>query len=162
MVGEVLSFPEIFARMTLVNVLCRALEVKRESNGPADSARVDFSFGFGTQENQIVVQVKQDLSIFAAEQSPFVSLSGDFLVAYALPDAENILAGNEELESKITRYAHMAVHPYLRALTTDLANQVGVPGVTLGFLRLGAELPESLTVGEKLFTFNASDVKVEE
>lgn len=162
MANEALSFPEILARMTLVNVLCRAMEAKRESNGPADSARVDFSFGFGTQENQIVVEVKQDLSIFAAEQSPFVSLSGDFLVAYTLPDAANLLAKNEELQSKITRYAHMAAHPYLRALTTDLANQVGVPGVTLGFLRLDAELPESLTVGDKLFTFNASDIKTKD
>lgn len=156
------SFSEVLSQMTLVNVLCRASEVQRESNGPADSARVDFSFGFGVQENQVVVEVKQDLNIFAIEQSPFVSLSGAFLVAYALPDAESLLLGNEELQSKITRYAHMAAHPYLRALTTDLANQVGVPGVTLGFLRLGVELPESLTVGEKLFTFNASDVKAEE
>lgn len=161
MANEKLPFPEVLARMTLLNVLCRASEVRRESNGPSDTARVDFTFGFGAQEDQVVVEVSQDVEIFAIEQSPFLKLSGSFLVAYSLPGAESILAGNEELQSTITRYAHMAVHPYLRALTADQASQVGVPGVTLGFLRLGAALPESLTVGEKLFTFNESDAQTE-
>jgi len=161
MANEKLLFPEILARMTLVNVLCRASEVRRESNGPADTARVDFSFGFGAQEDQVVVEVNQDVNVFAIEQSPFLNFSGAFLVAYSLPDAESILEGSDELQSTITRYAHMAVHPYLRALTADQGSQVGVPGVTLGFLRLGAALPESLTVGDKLFTFNESDARTE-
>jgi|GEM_PF-6370813 len=160
MTPEANSFPEILARMTLVNVLCTAMDAKRESNGPAETVRLDFSFGFATQENQVIIKVRQDLNVFAADQIPFLTLNGELLVIYGLSDAENLTTGNEELKGKITRYAHMAAQPYLRALTADLANRLGVAPVTLGFLRIGAEMPESLTVGEKSFAFNTSGQEI--
>ena len=154
MVTAKLTFPEIFAQMTLTNVVCKESSVRRESNGPAESARLNFSTGFGAQEDQVVVEISQDVDAFGLDGEPFLNFRGGFLVTYTLPNADNLLKDDEELASIITRYAHMAVHPYLRALTSDQANQVGVPLVTLGFLRKEAALPETITIGEKIFSFD--------
>lgn len=148
------TFPEIFAQMTLTNIVCKESSVRRESNGPAESASLNFSTGFGLQDDQVVVEINQAVNAFGLDETPFLTLSGAFLVTYSLADAEKLLNGNEEFIAIITRYAHMAAHPYLRALTSDQANLVGVPLVTLGFLRQGVPLPESMTIGEKVFTFD--------
>ncbi|MEI9906955.1 MAG: hypothetical protein WDO06_02755 [Actinomycetota bacterium] len=93
------------------------------------------------REDQVLVKVRQDLQIFAADEAPFVNISGEFLVVYGLVEAKEVLSDSEEIKSKITRYAQMAAHPYMRSFTTDLASRMGLPSVVLGFLRAEKSCP---------------------
>jgi hypothetical protein len=47
--------------------------------------------------------------------------------------------------------ALIAGHPYLRQNLSSIAGMLGLPSVTLGFLRIGNPNPESITIGNKLF-----------
>lgn len=162
MAPALLSFAEVLSQMTLTHIGCKGLSVDRESEGPADSVKLDYNFGFAVQDNNVLILIKQDLIIFAPEQMPFLSMMATYAVNYTLPEAETILAENNDLQQQIIRFGQLAAHPYLRASFNDLSNQVSVPGISMGLLRMGATTPESLTVGDKLFSFGESTIVSDE
>lgn len=157
-----LTFAEVLPNMTLTHIGCKGLSVDRESEGPADSVKLDYNFGFAVQADNVLILIRQELIIFAPEQTPFLSMMAAYAVNYSLPNAEAILAENDDLQQQIIRFGQLAAHPYLRASFNDLSNQVGVPGMSLGLLRMGATNPESLTIGNKLFSFGESTIVSDE
>ncbi len=154
MAENVLTFAEVLSEMKLSNVICRRMEVDRESDGPAESVRLDSSFRFGLQEDQVLIEVGEELHIMTTDEQPFAKMSATYVVIYALPGAQSLLSDQESLQQDITRFAHMAAHPYIRASISDLGNQVGIPGLALGFLRQGSTQPETVTVLNKMFAFD--------
>ncbi len=156
------TISQVIPQMTLVNVLCSQIQVSREADGPADGVKLGLNFGMAVEKDQVVVKVQEELIISTADEEPMANLSATFMVIYGLPDAEIVLADNELLQQQITTYAHMAAHPYVRAAFSDLSSQVGLPRITLGFLRQGTGRAESVTILDTVFAFGDDDLPPEE
>ena len=50
--------------------------------------------------------------------------------------------------------AWLAGHPYLRQSISLMTAELNFPNITLGLLRLGATVPDSVTIADRVYPFN--------
>jgi hypothetical protein len=150
-----MSLHDLLPQMTLTEIAGRAVEARREGPLPCEGVNFQTQWGAAFLPEGVAFEVLERLDLTGSDGVAIATISASVAVVFTLPESSR-LEGQDEILAELAGLAHMAAHPYLRSTITALSTQIGLPVVTVGFLRAGSAHPESVTILDRVFWLDSN------
>ena len=158
------SIQELVNILHMANISTLELSGERFSNLPITGARLTTGIANAINESTVNFKIDYQLFLNGAEVDKEIKVVGSLrtsvVVTYTVVNPPK--PGWEEGVPQIASMATLAGHPYLRQTLAFMAGNLNFPNVTLGLVRYGSTLPESVTVGDRVYTFNPEEAQQED
>lgn len=119
---------------------------ERFATGPVDDVILDVDRQYAIDVPRVVYRTTYALSV-KSEGTVLASLASTVDAVYVVDGQFTA----EELDARAPAAIEMvglSVHPYLRQSIAVLADSIGLPTTTVGLMRRGGFMPETVVVGE--------------
>lgn len=139
------------ADVQLVHIGLNQINGQQFLVGDIDDVNLRTETKFAVEGESLIFLVSNGLDL-NGPLGEMVALSATAVAIFKAPRA--LSEADQNLVSEVGGATLMITQPVLREAISDLANKLGLPRVTLGLLRFGHERPESVTIGEKIYSFD--------
>jgi hypothetical protein len=154
---SILKIEELIPLIRGINIQKIASASERFSERLPIGAQLNTGMGHEIIENAIHFRIDYQLIL---KCEPFEggdvvgNLQSSVVVAYQTDNPPHELWTASA--PSLTSMAAIAGHPYLRQSISLLASELSFPNVTIGLLKLGSSLADSVTIADRLYPFSTS------
>lgn len=157
------SIQELIQILRLANIAIRDLAAERHSDLPITGAHLTTGIANAIIENTINYKIDYELLLNHAQPEKEVEIVGSLrtsvIVTYEVSNPPR--PGWENGAPLIASMATLAGHPYLRQTIATMAGTLNFPNLTLGLVRYGSTLAETVTVGDRVYSFTPEEIAQE-
>ena len=154
---QILKIEELIPLIRGVNIQKIASSSERLSERLPIGAQLNTGMGHEILDNAIHFRIDYQLIL---KCEPFEggdvvgNLQSSVMVGYQTDDPPHELWAISA--PALTSMAAIAGHPYLRQSISLLASELSFPNVTIGLLRHGSTLADSVTIADRLYPFSTA------
>lgn len=154
-----LSVEELIPLIRAISIQKIAASSERYSEKQPIGAQLNSGMGFEVLENSIHFRINYQLRL-KGEPSDSGEVVGDLqssvVVAYVTDNPPHELWANSA--PALASMAALAGHPYLRQSISLQASELSFPNVTIGLLKLGSTLADSVTIADRVYPFTTAPI----
>lgn len=157
-----LTLQELLPMVRLANIQKIANSAERYGDKPIIGAQLNSGVGHEIIGSLIYFRIDYQLILKCDpvdDTDTMGVLSSSVVIAYETSTPAH--SQWEESASILESMALLAGHPYLRQSISLLASELNFPNVTIGLIRFGSSMAESVVIGDKVFPFTVTPYKGE-
>lgn len=151
MADEVHSVEITLSDVQLVQIGLNQISGQQFLVGEINSVNLKTEKKFAMENDSLIYLVSNELEL----KGPIGNIgliTATVVVVFKAPRVLGV--DDQKLVSEVGGATLMIAQPVLREAISDIGNKLGIPRITLGLLRFGQDRPESVTIGENIFSFN--------
>ena len=152
-----MTLEELLPIIKLTNIQKIANFAERYGDKPLTGAQLDSGIGQEIIGSTVFFRIDYQLTL-KCEPVEGIEIMGvlrsGVVVAYEISTPDH--PQWQESASILEPMATLAGHPYLRQSISFLASELNFPNITIGLLRYGSNMAESVVIGDKSFPFAVS------